>query len=76
MNSSKGDINMLRDPVCGMEIDEYEAVGKHDFEGVTYYFCAPSCKKAFLNEPERYINRLVFAGNSRNLNTHHKEKDI
>lgn len=46
---------MVKDLVCGMEIDPNTAAGKSDYKGQTYYFCAPGCKKAFDKEPEKYV---------------------
>lgn len=46
---------MVKDPVCGMEIDPKTAAGKSEFQGQTYYFCAPGCKKAFDQEPGKYV---------------------
>lgn len=46
---------MAKDPVCGMEIDESTAAGKSEYQGKTYYFCAPGCKQAFDKEPAKYI---------------------
>ncbi|KKL88156.1 hypothetical protein LCGC14_1927520 [marine sediment metagenome] len=46
---------MAKDPVCGMEVDEAKAAGKSEYEGKTYYFCAPGCKKSFEEKPEEYL---------------------
>ena len=46
---------MVKDLVCGMEIDSNTAAGKSEYKGQTYYFCAPGCKKAFDKEPEKYV---------------------
>jgi len=46
---------MAKDPVCGMEVDEKKAAAKSEHEGKTYYFCAPGCKKAFDETPEKYL---------------------
>jgi Cu+-exporting ATPase len=48
---------MARDPVCGMRIDPETAAGKSERDGVTYYFCAPGCKKAFDKDPAKYLER-------------------
>ena len=48
---------MERDPVCGMIIDDSTAAAKTRYKEITYYFCAPGCFRAFLNEPEKYLNR-------------------
>ncbi len=42
---------MVKDPVCGMEIEEKDAVGTSEYEGRTYYFCALSCKQDFDKVP-------------------------
>ena len=46
---------MAKDPVCGMEVDEKEAAATSEHEGKTYYFCALGCKKAFDENPEKYL---------------------
>jgi len=46
---------MVKDLVCGMEIDPKTAAGQSDYMGQTYYFCSLGCKKAFDKEPEKYV---------------------
>jgi YHS domain-containing protein len=46
---------MAIDPICRMEVDEKSAKFKSEYKGKTYYFCAPGCKKAFDENPERYV---------------------
>ncbi len=44
------------DPVCLMNVDPKSSLEyKHD--GKNYYFCAPSCRQSFANNPEAYINK-------------------
>jgi len=43
------------DPVCGMPIDPRTATRTAEFQGQTYYFCAPGCRKSFLVEPARFL---------------------
>ncbi|HEV8635084.1 MAG TPA: YHS domain-containing protein [Chloroflexota bacterium] len=45
-----------KDPVCGMDVDPATAKQKSDYQGQTYYFCAPGCKKAFDADPEKYLD--------------------
>jgi YHS domain-containing protein len=45
---------MAKDPVCGMMVDEKKAKFKSDFNGKTYYFCAPSCKVTFDKDPTKF----------------------
>ncbi|MEN6300672.1 MAG: YHS domain-containing protein [Anaerolineaceae bacterium] len=49
---------MLKDPVCGMEVDAKTAAGKSEYLGVTYYFCSNGCKKAFDKEPQKYVGKV------------------
>jgi len=42
---------MAKDPVCGMYVDEKNAVYKTTVEGRTYYFCSENCLKTF-EKPE------------------------
>ncbi len=46
---------MVKDPVCGMVIDEKKAAATSDYKGTTYYFCARGCKVAFDRAPEKYL---------------------
>lgn len=48
---------MEKDPVCGMMIDPKTAAGKSEYNGKTYYFCAPGCKRSFDKEPEKYVGK-------------------
>jgi Cu+-exporting ATPase len=47
---------MEKDPVCGMDVDPATARHSSEYQGKTYYFCAPGCKKAFDAEPEKYLD--------------------
>ena len=44
------------DPVCGMTISPDDAVGQHEHQGQTYYFCNESCLEQFREDPERFLN--------------------
>lgn len=46
---------MVKDPVCGMMVDEKRAAGKSEYKGKTYYFCSPGCKKTFDANPEKFV---------------------
>lgn len=48
---------MVKDPVCGMMIDEKTAAGKSEYQGTTYYFCAPGCKQRFDQNPQGYAGK-------------------
>jgi Cu+-exporting ATPase len=47
---------MAKDPVCGMDVDPATARHTTEYEGQTYYFCAPGCKKAFETDPRKYLD--------------------
>ena len=48
---------MVKDPVCGMNIEEKDAVGNSEYRGKTYYFCALSCKEDFDKDPEKFLRK-------------------
>jgi YHS domain-containing protein len=39
-----------------MDVDEAKAAGKSEYEGKTYYFCAPGCKRTFDASPEKHAD--------------------
>jgi len=43
------------DPVCKMEVEIETAQFKSEYQGQTYYFCAPGCQRAFEKEPQKYL---------------------
>ena len=45
---------MVKDVVCGMGIDPKEAAGRSEYQGRSYYFCAPGCKRKFDANPQQY----------------------
>jgi xanthine dehydrogenase accessory factor len=46
------------DPVCGMIVDVASARYRADFEGQTYYFCCPACRKKFEQAPRDYLDKV------------------
>ena len=45
---------MIRDVVCGMELDPEDDLPCSVHEGLTHYFCSEACKHEFDSEPEKY----------------------
>ena len=43
------------DLVCGMTVDAVAKNRPFEYGGVTYYFCAPGCRKAFEKDPDSFI---------------------
>lgn len=48
---------IANDPVCEMEVDVEDPPASYEYEGCTYYFCAPGCKKRFKENPEEYLEK-------------------
>lgn len=51
---------MARDVVCGMQVNEQDARSKgltSEYQGQTYYFCAPGCKQQSDQNPQRYVGQ-------------------
>lgn len=46
---------MERDVVCGMDVDPKNAPAQSEYDGKTYYFCAPGCKKQFDSDPTKFV---------------------
>lgn len=46
---------MVKDVVCGMEINPKESAAQSEYQGKTYYFCAPGCKRKFDANPQQYV---------------------
>ncbi|MDH4028039.1 MAG: YHS domain-containing protein, partial [Nitrospirota bacterium] len=44
---------MVKDPVCGMTVDEGSAAGQSVYNGKSYYFCSGSCKEDFDKDPAK-----------------------
>lgn len=43
------------DPVCHMTVEKANAAAISEYQGETYYFCAPGCKQMFDEDPPKYI---------------------
>ncbi|MBI3176602.1 MAG: YHS domain-containing protein [Chloroflexi bacterium] len=47
------------DPVCHMIVEITTARYKSEYNGQTFYFCAPGCKRTFDKNPQQYIALAV-----------------
>ncbi|OGO45520.1 MAG: hypothetical protein A2W34_02730, partial [Chloroflexi bacterium RBG_16_64_32] len=45
---------LVHDPVCGMAVEEADAVAQ-SHKGSTYYFCADGCRREFLDDPSAFV---------------------
>lgn len=43
------------DPVCGMEVEIASARHSSSFDGDSFYFCCPACKRLFDKNPQEYL---------------------
>ena len=48
---------LVKDPVCGMDVDPVKAAGKSEHKGKVYYFCSEHCKKRFDANPEAILGQ-------------------
>lgn len=46
---------VVKDPVCGMDVDSSKSTLKHTHAGQTYFFCNPKCLAKFCADPLRYL---------------------
>jgi YHS domain-containing protein len=45
---------VMKDPICGMNVDETTAKYKSERKGRKYVFCSSMCKEEFEKNPEKY----------------------
>jgi Cu+-exporting ATPase len=50
-------VTVVQDPVCKMMVEESKAAAKVTYQGKTYYFCAPGCKKTFEENPQKFLKQ-------------------
>ena len=48
---------LIRDHVCGMDVDPKTAPATYEYEDDTYYFCSERCRNKFVDDPESYVSR-------------------
>lgn len=48
---------LVKDPVCGMEIESSQAPAQTIYEDRGYYFCSEECKETFVENPEEYAEQ-------------------
>ena len=51
--------SVVKDPVCGMDVEKATATGHSEYKGQTYYFCSSSCKEKFDRNAEQYVRKAV-----------------
>jgi len=48
---------IVKDLVCGMDVDLATAAGRTEYKGQTYYFCGSRCKEKFELTPEEFLGK-------------------
>ncbi|MGD9714595.1 MAG: heavy metal translocating P-type ATPase, partial [Thermomicrobiales bacterium] len=48
--------HLVKDPVCGMDVDPHTAQHRHEHNRRTYYFCSAGCEGKFAADPDRYLS--------------------
>ena len=48
---------IVKDLVCGMDVDPATAAGRTEYKGQTYYFCGSRCKEKFELTPEEFLGK-------------------
>jgi Cu2+-exporting ATPase len=54
----KEERRLVKDPVCGMELEPEMAYSKTEYAGKTVYFCSKQCEEEFKKNPEKYAPKL------------------
>ena len=55
---SERSAEVVKDPVCGMQVDPTKVAGQSQYQGLTYSFCSLGCKKKFDLNPMQYMQSV------------------
>ena len=47
---------IVKDPVCGMDVDTETSQLSLEHDGKTYWFCGKGCLLEFKDDPEKYLD--------------------
>jgi Cu+-exporting ATPase len=50
-------MSTVKDPVCGMNVEQEKAAGKTEHKGENFYFCSEKCLHKFEQDPEAYLEK-------------------
>jgi YHS domain-containing protein len=53
-NAARSSRRLVRDPVCGMHVDETLSVPLRD-DGELLYFCSLACRDAYLSSTKKFV---------------------
>ena len=52
-----GSVYLVKDPVCGMDVDPHAAKHSAEHEGNPYFFCSAGCRTKFVANPNEYLDK-------------------
>ena len=59
VSANKPPVALVRDPVCGMDIDPNDSGDQVECESGIYFFCSPHCRKKFEQNSSRFLVKRV-----------------
>ncbi len=71
--SAADDSRIVKDPICGKDVDTLRARAVGIFGGVTYYFCSAECKSKF-KDPRRVPREPTAPGKLAQAETKREKK--
>ncbi|HEY6263651.1 MAG TPA: heavy metal translocating P-type ATPase [Candidatus Acidoferrum sp.] len=71
----------VKDPVCGMTVNDPATAPKAEYKGKMYYFCSPGCGVRFKKDADKYLAIQGAAGMERDAaplrhNAHHHAQSV
>ena len=51
--------SLVRDPVCGMDVDPSTTEHRYELQGHTHHFCSAGCRATFVANPVGHVDRSV-----------------
>ena len=67
---------VVKDPVCGMDVETATAAGHAEHKGQTYHFCSAGCKKKFEANPEQFVGKSAKTQKPKNAKAAAKAKVV
>src|SRR5580700_10065396 len=55
---------LVKDPVCGMDVNPATSKHRVDHAGKSYFFCCAGCAEKFRSNPDKYLSPSVRAASS------------
>ena len=47
---------VIKDPVCGMDVSDTKKAPSEEYKGKVYYFCSVHCRESFKKDPSSYVH--------------------